>query len=148
MTSIFILFQVVFAVLLITFIVFPQIKPPFYIVSFIHSTLGGIIGILLAIILVFLLFVYTNPILGILAIISFYVLYLRINEKIARVQQTQETVNLEMAQMNTPQPGVTVDTLEEYIVGIMAPIVPPPVSDYYYTQFKPVNEPIGTASML
>jgi hypothetical protein len=145
MTSVFILFQVVFAVILITIIVFPQIKPPLIVIQ---SNTGTILSIIGAGILVFLLFIYMNPILGIMAIIAFYVLFLRANEKIARIQHTQENINQELVKMDNVAKENTIDTLEEHIIGIMAPIIPPPVSDYYYTQFKPVNEPIGNASIL
>jgi c-di-AMP phosphodiesterase-like protein len=135
-------FEVIFGIILLTFILFPQIKPPFYLVEYINS----VFGIFISIICVFIIFLYTNPILGILSIFAFYFLYLRANEKIARVQQTQENTNLELQEMNkTPN---TVDTLEEYIIGIMAPINAPPMNSYYYTQFKPINDPIGLASIL
>jgi hypothetical protein len=84
------------------------------------------------------------PILGILSIFAFYFLYLRANEKIARVQQTQENTNLELQEMNkTPN---TVDTLEEYIIGIMAPINAPPMNSYYYTGSRIVPTPVRSAS--
>jgi Ca2+/Na+ antiporter len=143
MLDTFIFFQVIFAIILITIIMFPQIKPPFYMIQ---SDFNGVFGIIISIVLVFIIFVYMNPLLGILSILAFYLLYLRANEKIARVQQTQENTNIELQEMNqTPN---TVDTLEEYIVSIMAPINAPPMNDYYYTQFKPLNSSIGTASMV
>ena len=143
MSILFILFQVIFGIILATFILFPQIKPPFYAVQYINS----IVGIVVSLVFIFVVFAYANPILGILSIFACYLLYLRANEKIARVQQTQENTNIELHQMNNATPKV-VDSLEEYIVGIMAPIDAPPMNDYYYTQFKPVNTAIGTASML
>jgi hypothetical protein len=66
---------------------------------------------------------------------------------VARVQQTQENKNDELAQMNAMPKHV--GTLEEMMVDLMAPIIPPkrPVA-FVQTPFKPIYESIGNASSI
>jgi len=132
------LIQLVIALLIIVFIIFP-INPPLFITN--------VYGIVFIIIVAFLLFIYTHPILGILFIVASYIGLQRSTKKIARIEQTQENTNAELKQMNiTPN---NEGTLEEHMINIMAPIIPidKPIV-YLYSQFKPINESIGTASML
>jgi Ca2+/Na+ antiporter len=123
---------------IVVLIVFPIVPPLF---------INSIYGITIMVLITFLLFIYTNPILGILFIIACYVLLLRTTQKKERIQQTQQNTNYELKQMNnTPN---NEGTLEEQMINILQPIVPinKPVV-YLHSQFKPINESIGTASML
>ena len=146
MLDTFKLFQLGLSLLFLILIIFP-IKMPLIIASFLNS----LIGIMVAIIIVFLLFIYTNPILGILFIILFYILFQRSTIKISRVHQTQENTNFELKKMNENNftDINSTSTLEEQMINIMAPIIPKDKStSYIYTQFKPINDNIGTASIL
>lgn len=142
MVDSFILFQVVVGILITLFIVFP-IAIPLSIVWLVNR----IYGIILAIIIVFILFIYMNPILGILFIIAVYVLYIRSNKKVARFKQTQENTNHELVEMSKP-PANHSDTLEEFMVNMMAPSTADKPLVYLHSQFKPINEPIGSASVI
>lgn len=136
------IFQIVIAIFIIIFIAFP-INPPLMTIAFLNS----IFGIIVATIIAFLLFIYT-PLLGILFIIAYYVAWIRSNKKIARITQTQENTNFELKEMATAVAN-DVGTLEEQIVNIMSPVVPKKAPmQYYYSKYKPVNESIGSASML
>jgi len=138
----FISFQVVVGILFILFIVFP-ITIPLSVVWLVNS----IYGIIIAIIIVFILFIYTSPILGILFIIAVYVLYVRSNKKVAQIKQTQENTNYELTEMSKP-PANHSDTLEEFMVNMMAPDTTDKPLVYLHSQFKPINEPIGSASAI
>lgn len=142
MIDTFKLFQLCIALFITIFIIFP-INLPLVIVSLINS----FYGIIVIIIILFLLFIYTNPILGILFIIASYVAIQRSTQKIARIEQTQENTNFELKQMNSIPNNVA--TLEEQIVNLMSPIVPidKPII-YLHSQFKPINLNIGSASIL
>jgi len=136
------IFQLFIAFFFIVFIAFP-INPPLIMFAF----LNNIFGIIVATVIAFLLFIYT-PLLGILFIVAYYVAWDRSNKKIARITQTQENTNFELKEMATTVAN-DVGTLEEQIVNIMSPVVPKKApTQYYYSKYKPVNEPIGSASML
>jgi hypothetical protein len=108
---------------------------------------NSIVGVITVTVITLLLFIFTNPVLGILYIVMYYMQTQRGTHKMERVLQTQKNTDYELKQMNTP--ANTGSTLEEHFIEQFAPIVPRKNTPaYVYSQFKPVNEPIGTASLI
>ena len=125
----------VLLILFIIYLVFPIATPDF---------LAGVIDTPLGMIIIFAitisLFVYTNPILGILCIFVAYELLRRSSKQTgasAYVQYTptQAKRNQEMKNMNPP----AATSLEEEIVQKMAPIGHSDKNVYIESSFKPVN---------
>lgn len=120
----------------IIYIVFP-IKTPVQLSSYIDSPLG-IFGIL---IITLCLFLYCNPVLGVVYILVAYELLRRSSLNTKRVPiieyvPSEKKRAEEMARMNPP----SFTTLEEEIVQLQAPIdVSKPIL-YNETTFKPVAE--------
>lgn len=139
-------FESILGLFFLILIIFP-IKLPLFIISFIYS----IYGIILILIILFLLFIYTNPILGILFIIFLYINYQRTiliisNSNIQNNNniQPQSQIKSSLIQNNNEN-----ETLEEYIINKIAPTTPidKPII-YLHSKYKPLNEDIGTASVL
>lgn len=129
-------------VLFILFLVIP-VKIPNVLAQLINSPLGMIVLFLITMIL----FVYVNPILGVLYIFVAYEL-LRRSEKVtgksAYIEFTpsQSKKDEEMASMNPPAER----SLEEMIVDKMSPVGQSVVTEFVNTGFKPVNDKTFGAS--
>lgn len=136
-------FEYSLLVIYILFLIFP-IKIPNYIANIIDSPLGIVVLFLIAI----ALFVYVNPILGILYIFVAYELLRRstkISGKSAYIEYTptQNKKDAEMQKMNPPQER----TLEETVVEKMSPIGGQSnVGEFINSTFKPINGKIFGAS--
>jgi hypothetical protein len=131
-------------IIFILYIVFPFHTP---------SSLAGAVDSPLGMIVVFCvtlyLFMYTNPILGVLYIFVAYELFRRSSEVTARtaiIQYTpsQAKMDSEMQAMNPPQHK----TLEEEMVEIRAPIGRNQIAPYVDSSFKPVADRVDGASMV
>jgi hypothetical protein len=90
-----------------------------------------------------------SPILGVISLFVAYEVIRRsalINNRVAMIQYTptQERKNVELAEMNPPQPT----TLEEEMVASMAPIGKSSMISYQTSEFKPVAEDSHGASLV
>ena len=95
------------------------------------------------------IFVSFSPVLGVIALFVAYEVIRRsakINNRVAMIQYTptQERKNVELAEMNAPQPT----TLEEEMVATMAPIGKSSMISYQTSEFKPVAEELHGASLV
>jgi len=95
------------------------------------------------------MFVSFSPVLGVIALFVAYEVIRRsakINNRVAMIQYTptQERKNVELAEMNPPQPT----TLEEEMVATMAPIGKSSMISYQTSEFKPVAEELHGASLV
>ena len=122
-------------ILFIIYLVFPINTPPF-LANLIDTPLGMIVIFAITI----SLFIYTNPILGILCIFVAYELLRRSSKQTgasAYVQYTptQAKRNQEMKDMNPPAST----PLEVEVIQKMAPIGHSDKNVYIETTFKPVN---------
>lgn len=135
-------------ILIVLFILFLvlQIEIPAFLADWIDTPLGIAVIIIISI----YLFLYTNPILGVLSLIVAYEILRRSSKKTGKYALTQflpsqTTRNTEMKSMN-PKNNIT---LEEDIVSKMAPIGVSNVSGKEIdTPFKPINEEVYGASMI
>lgn len=149
MVDIFKSFQFIIVMLMILFILLP-IEIPVIIIGWIDS----MIGIIIIICVLFLLFIYTHPLLGSIGLIATYVLYTRAQTKKERILMTQQNKNRELLKMNTetqrPMENMKQkpQTLEEDIIEKNNRMMKNKSNEYIYTKFKPVNESIGTARKL
>jgi Rad3-related DNA helicase len=135
--------ETVLTILFILFIIFP-IEMPDSVANMVDSPLGMVVlfGITLS------LFVYFNPILGVLYILVAYELLRRSSNVTARTAiieytPTQKNKNRELKRMN-PTPS---QTLEEEIVEARAPIGKSDQGVYIDTTFKPVADKTDGASL-
>ena len=95
------------------------------------------------------MFVSFSPVLGVISLFVAYEVIRRsakINNRVAMIQYTptQERKNVELAEMNAPQPT----TLEEEMVATMAPIGKSSMISYQTSEFKPVAEELHGASLV
>jgi prepilin signal peptidase PulO-like enzyme (type II secretory pathway) len=95
------------------------------------------------------IYVSFSPVLGVIALFVAYEVIRRsakINNRVAMIQYTptQERKNVELAEMNAPQPT----TLEEEMVATMAPIGKSSMISYQTSEFKPVAEELHGASLV
>jgi hypothetical protein len=129
--------------LFIIYIVLP-IQTPNVFSGVIDSPLGMLVLFVTAV----YLFVYTNPVLGILFVFVAYELLRRTSSgpKVTLMQYnpTQQRVDAEMKAMNP----VVKETLEEEVVDKMAPIGKSDMSVYTPSTFKPVADNVAGASLI
>lgn len=148
----FSLLEIALLVVFVLYLIIP-IQTPMLLAGIVNSPLG-ILGIF--IITVFL-FLYTNPILAIVYIFVGYELLrrssaivfidstpkvIKSNANNERVKEIVPLFKNEKVVSDSPKP-----TLEEEVVGKMAPIGGPPVSEIVPSTFKPVSENVGGASL-
>ncbi len=131
-------------VIFVLYIVF-YIDTPKFIASFIDSPLGMVVLLCVAI----YLFLYTNPILGVLFIFVAFELLRRSSNVTARqaIQihtPTQSKIDSEMKAMNPPEEK----TLEEESIDIRAPIGASPVAQFVDSSFKPIADKISAGVSL
>jgi len=106
-------------------------------------------GMASVLIITLYMFISFSPILGVIALFVAYEVIRRsakINNRVAMIQYTptQERKNVELAEMNAPQPT----TLEEEMVATMAPIGKSSMISYQTSEFKPVAEELHGASLV
>ena len=106
-------------------------------------------GMASVLIITLYMFVSFSPVLGVIALFVAYEVIRRsakINNRVAMIQYTptQERKNVELAEMNAPQPT----TLEEEMVATMAPIGKSSMISYQTSEFKPVAEELHGASLV
>jgi hypothetical protein len=128
--------EIIFAIVLIIFLVLP-LKIPHFFTMILESSLGMICLLMLSI----GLFLYSNPYLAILFMFVIYELLRRSSRSIIYSQNIQYTPTEakrddEMRKMNEPR----VITLEEDMVSKMAPLESNDSSHYIDSTFKPVSE--------
>ena len=129
--------------LFVLYLILP-ISMPRMAASAIDSPLG-MVGLF---VIVLYLFFYTNPILAIIFVFVAYELLRRsssITGRVAMVQYTPSQIRKD-AQMQEMNP-VQTRTLEEDVVDKMAPIGRSDPAVYMSSTFKPVSDPVGTASL-
>jgi hypothetical protein len=138
--------------------------------SFLIGTVDSPVGVIVLMLLVLYLFIYTNPILGILGLFVAYEMIRRssmmVSGKVPMIQYTPTQIQKErqMSEMNIPkafeQPMMHQEpmfqdrgsknqddsTLEVEMVQSMAPLMNAP-SGYVETAFKPVMENVHNASL-
>lgn len=122
-----------------------DIKMPESIASYIDSPLG-MVGVLLV---ALFLFVYYNPILGVVGLFVAYEVVrrsARMNNRVPMMTYvpTQAKKDAEIAEMNPSVPT----TLEEEMVAQMAPIGKSSLITYVSSDYKPVAENVHNASMM
>jgi hypothetical protein len=126
------------------YIIIPS-ETPSIVASFVNSPLGFIFLFIVTI----SLFVYTNPILGVLFIIVAYELLRRssvqpVFTSIMQNTPSQATKDQEMRAMNPP----VYTTLEEEVVSLRAPIGRSSEIELVDSPFKPVSDKIITGSSM
>lgn len=131
-------------VLYIAFLV-SDITPTDGMASFIDSPVG------MTAVLVFILYMlfYMNPVVGVLGIFVGYELLRRSaasNNRVAMMMYTptQERKDTELAEMNP----VVDRTLEEDMISAMAPVGNSSMIHYMTSEYKPVSNDVGSASLL
>ena len=123
-----------------------QIEIPAFLAEWIDTP----VGIAAVIIVALYMFLYTNPILGVLSLIVAYEILRRSSKKTGRyaltqLLPTQTTRDTEMRAMNPAKSA----TLEEEVVAKMAPIgVSNQSGGVIETPFRPVSEETHGASVL
>jgi len=122
-----------------------DIYPPELVASYIDTSLG-MIGILLITLYVFMNY---SPILGVVFLFVAYEIVrrsARINNRVPMILHTpsQAKKDAELAEMN-PSPATT---LEEELVGQMAPVGKSSLISYTMSEYKPVSTDIHNASTL
>lgn len=139
MIDVYKLFQIIIGILLIAFIIIPINVP-----IMVHNVyLLLILGVIIIV-----LFMVAHPILGVLSLLASYVLLQRTNTATTTILQTQEHKDDEFKQV-IAKPN-TENTLEQQVIDKLSPLASPfnNPSMFINTSFKPVNEPIGTASLI
>jgi hypothetical protein len=122
-----------------------DIYPPELVASYIDTSLG-MIGILLITLYVFMNY---SPILGVVFLFVAYEIVrrsARINNRVPMILHTpsQAKKDAELVEMN-PSPATT---LEEELVGQMAPVGKSSLISYTMSEYKPVSTDIHNASTL
>ena len=116
----------------------------------IASAVDSPLGMIILFCVTIYLFLYTNPILGILFIFVAYELLRRSNlvtgrSAIIEYTPSQANKDQELKQMNPPQER----SLEEQVIQEMAPIATSPTIEFVDTSFKPIaDSTISGASLI
>jgi hypothetical protein len=139
----FSIYEMIWLFVFIIYIVFP-IEAPFEIAQYLDSALGMAIIFCITV----YLFLYTNPVLGILFIFVAYEILRRSSAVTGRVAIMQYTPSepkrqAEMVAMNPPEQK----TLEEEVVDLRAPLGQSPPTMFTESSFKPVADNVNGASL-
>ena len=133
-------------VLFILYIVFP-IKTPAFMAPYIDSSFGMLVLFCITV----ALFVYTNPILGVLYILVAYEALRRSSVSagpsravVMEYTPSQATKDVQLRAMNP----VVEKTVEEEVIEARAPIGKAMPTEYVVTSFKPVADKLEGASMV
>jgi len=140
------IFEMVLFIGFILYIVLP-IRTPGFLAPYIDSIFGMVALFCITV----SLFVYTNPILGVLYILVAYEVMRRSssnkgNTKAVIMEYTpsQATKDVSMHNMN---PAVE-KTVEEEVIEVRAPVGKPQPTEYISTSFKPVADKLEGASLI
>ena len=140
------IFEMVLFVGFILYVVLP-IRTPGFLAPYIDS----IFGMVLLFCITVALFVYTNPILGVLYILVAYEVMRRSSSNkgntkaiIMEYTPSQATKDADMGSMN---PSVE-KTVEEEVIEVRAPIGKSQPTEYISTSFKPVADKLDGASLV
>jgi predicted membrane protein len=140
------IFEMVLFVIFLLYVVLP-IKTPDFMVSYVDSVFSMVFMFCVTI----ALFVYTNPVLGVLYILVAYEALRRSSAKAGNTQAviidytpTQATKDIEIRNMNPP----VEKTVEEEVIEVRAPIGKPQQTEYVNTTFKPVADKLEGASLV
>ena len=138
--------EMVFFVIFVLYIIFP-IKTPDMLAPYIDSSLGMVALFCITV----ALFVYSNPVLGVLYIFVAYEVVRRSsgaagNQRavIMKYTPSQAEKDVDLRNMN---PSVA-KTVEEEVIEVRAPIGKPLPTEYVVTTFKPVSEDLTGASLV
>ena len=136
--------EIALFIVFILYIIFP-FNTPASLASIIDSPLGIIVIFCITV----FLFLYTNPILGVLYIFVAYELIRRSSQKTGRTAivqytPTQSKKDIELRAMN-PSSGVS---LEEEIINIRSPVATSPMLELVGSDFKPVYDKIVDGSSM
>lgn len=136
--------EIALFIVFILYIIFP-FNTPASLASIIDSPLGIIVIFCITV----FLFLYTNPILGVLYIFVAYELIRRSSQKTGRTAivqytPTQAKKDIELRAMN-PSSGVS---LEEEIINIRSPVATSPMLELVGSDFKPVYDKIVDGSSM
>jgi hypothetical protein len=146
--------EMVLLVVFVVYVIFP-VKTPQWFAPYVDNPLG----ILFMFLITVYLFVYLNPILGVLYIFVAYELLRRsatvmggnstVNYAINQPSAlTQANKDAQLARMNPPAPSPVNRTLEEDVVAKMAPVPNGAVNDAGDSSFKPVYDLVVGASLV
>ena len=146
------IYEIALLVLFILYIIFPVGTP-----EFMTPIMNSPIGVFVLFIITVALFSYTNPILGIVYIFVAFEVIRRSTRAIGshmptnfaigtQSVPTQAKKDAQMAAYNPPP--IMQKTLEEDVVGSMAPVPQPGVNGPNDYTFKPVNDRVVGASMV
>lgn len=140
------IFEMILFVGFVLYIVLP-IRTPGFLAPYIDSIFGMIVLFCITV----SLFVYTNPILGVLYILVAYEVLRRSSSNkgntkaiIMEYTPSQTTKDADMRNMNV----VIEKTVEEEVIEVRAPIGKPQPSEYVSTTFKPVADKLDGASLI
>ncbi len=130
--------EIALFVVFILYIIFPFHTP-----SGVASMVDSPLGIVVVFCVTVFLFLYTNPILGVLYIFVAYELIRRSSQvtgstAIVEYTPTQAKKNVEMRAMNPPKET----SLEEEIINTRTPVAVSPVIEFVGSDFKPVYDRI------
>jgi hypothetical protein len=130
--------------IMIIYIVLP-LRTPAWLAPYIASSLGMVVLFCITI----SLFVYTNPVLGVLYILVAYEALRRstsIAGKVVIVENTptQEKKDVDLRLMNPPKEK----TIEEEVIEVRAPIGKSVPTEYINSSFKPVTDKLEGASLV
>ena len=136
--------EIFLGIVLVLYLIIPS-ETPLFLSSFINSPLGLIFLFIVTV----LLFIYTNPILGVLYIIVAYELLRRSSPKpvsttIMEHSPPQVIKDIELKAMNPP----VQTSLEEEIIQLRAPIGTSSEIEIINSEFKPVSSKIISGSSL
>jgi hypothetical protein len=146
------LYEIVLLVLFILYIIFPIGTP-----GAIAPILDSPIGILILFIITVALFFYTNPILGIVYIFVAFEVVRRSSRVVGVSSQVNYAINQQYVPTQAKKdeqlaaynpPPIMQKTLEEDVVGSMAPVPQPGVNGPNEYTFKPVNDRVVGASLV
>jgi len=131
--------ELILFILFVLYVIFPM-DMPLMIASWIDSALGMLVLFVFTV----YLFIYGNPVLGVLFIFVAYELIRRsanVTARTAIIQYTpsQEKKDVVFASLNAP---LEKKTLEEEMVEIRAPIGKSTPAEYLETDFKPISDKI------
>jgi predicted membrane protein len=140
------IFEMVLFIIFLLYVVLP-IKTPAFLAPYIDSALGMVILFCITV----SLFIYTNPLLGVLYILVAYEVLHRSssshgNTKAIIMEYTTSQANKD-SDMKTMNPLVE-KTVEEEVIEVRAPIGKSHSTEYITTSFKPVAETLEGASMV
>jgi len=145
-------YEIVLLVLFILYIIFPIGTP-----AIVAPVMDSPIGIMILFIITVALFFYTNPILGIVYIFVAFEVVRRSSRVVGVSSQVNYAINKQYVPTQAKKdeqlaaynpPPIMQKTLEEDMVGSMAPVPQPGVNGPNEYTFKPVNDRVVGASLV